>query len=58
MTPPNGFLMGRRVRENKGELHEFLANPAVEDVSIDGRVARVFDEHFRYIRRIGAIVLS
>ena len=89
----SGFLLGRRSRENEAELREFLANPAVEELTIDGRIARVYaeivvalreaatplpvndvwiaacaaaagasvltyDDHFRYIRRIGSIVLS
>ena len=88
----SGFLLGRRTRENDEELREFLENPAVEELGVDARVARVYaeivvalreagtplpvndiwiaacaaaagasvltyDDHFRYIRRIGSIIL-
>lgn len=48
-----GFLSGRRARENESELREFLANPAVEEVSIDARVARVYAEIVVSLRESG-----
>jgi tRNA(fMet)-specific endonuclease VapC len=89
----SGFMAGRRAQQNERELHEFLSNPVVEELSVDGRAARAYaeiivglreagtplpvndiwiaacaattgasvltyDDHFRAIRRIGAIVLS
>jgi hypothetical protein len=48
-----GFLLGRRARENENELHEFLANPAVEEVSVDARVARLYAEIVVSLREIG-----
>jgi tRNA(fMet)-specific endonuclease VapC len=88
----SGFLQGPRVRENENALREFMSNPAVEEVSVDRHVARVYaeivvslrstgrplpvndiwiaacaatagasvltyDDHFRHIKRIGAVVL-
>jgi tRNA(fMet)-specific endonuclease VapC len=48
-----GFLRGRRARENESELREFLANPAVEEVSIDARVARLYAEIVVSLREAG-----
>lgn len=48
-----GFLLGRRGRENESELREFMANPAVEEVSVDGHVARVYAEIVVSLREIG-----
>jgi tRNA(fMet)-specific endonuclease VapC len=47
------FLRGRRARENESELREFLANPAVEEVSIDARVARLYAEIVVSLREAG-----
>jgi predicted nucleic acid-binding protein len=48
-----GFLLGRRMRENERELREFLANPAVEEVSVDAQVARAYAEIVVALREIG-----
>jgi predicted nucleic acid-binding protein len=40
----SGFLLGRRLRENDQDLRQFLANPVVEELSVDARVARVYAE--------------
>ncbi|MEK6376002.1 MAG: PIN domain-containing protein [Acidobacteriota bacterium] len=48
-----GFLLGRRGRENESELREFMANPAVEEVSVDGHVARVYAEIVVSLREMG-----
>ena len=51
-----GFLLGRRARENERELSEFLANPAVEEVTIDAHVARVYAEIVVSLRQIGTLL--
>jgi tRNA(fMet)-specific endonuclease VapC len=48
-----GFLSGRRARENERELREFLANPAVDEVTIDARVARAYAEIIVSLRESG-----
>jgi len=49
----SGFLLGRRSRQNEAELREFLANPAVEELPIDGRVAWVYAEIVVALREAG-----
>ena len=39
-----GFLLGRRLQDNERELREFLSNPAVEEIVVDARVARIYAE--------------
>jgi len=48
-----GFLIGRRPRENERELREFLANPVVEELSVDTPVARIYAEIVVSLREIG-----
>ncbi len=48
-----GFLQGRRARENETALRDFLANPAVDEVSVDGHVARVYAEIVVSLRKSG-----
>jgi tRNA(fMet)-specific endonuclease VapC len=48
-----GFLSGRRARENESELREFLANPAVEEISVDAKVARLYAEIVVTLRASG-----
>ena len=48
-----GFLLGHRIRENERELREFLANPAVEEVSVDAHVARAHAEIVVALRETG-----
>lgn len=48
-----GFKMGQRVRENERELQEFLAHPAVEELSVDRHVAAVYAEIVIALRRAG-----
>ena len=87
-----GFLLGTRVDENIAALEEFLRNPVVETLPVDGETGRIFgemlidlrrkgrplptndiwiaataaqsgatvltfDEHFREIARVGAVIL-
>jgi len=49
----SGFLQGLRVRENEIALREFLGNPAVDEVAVDGHVARVYAEIVLSLRQIG-----
>ena len=39
-----GFLGGARLERNLAELSEFLANPVVNELPVDGEVARVYAE--------------
>ena len=48
-----GFLLGDRPSRNEGELRDFLANPAVEVVPIDGDVSRHYAEIVVDLRRSG-----
>jgi tRNA(fMet)-specific endonuclease VapC len=48
-----GFLAGRRTRDNERELREFLANPAVEELTVDAAEARVYAEIVVALRGIG-----
>ena len=48
-----GFLQGRRARDNESALREFLANTAVEEVIVDGHVARAYAEIVVSLREIG-----
>jgi tRNA(fMet)-specific endonuclease VapC len=48
-----GFLLGRRTHENERELREFLAHPAVEQLSIDSDTARVYAEIVVALRKAG-----
>jgi tRNA(fMet)-specific endonuclease VapC len=49
-----GFLAGgRRVERNAVELREFLANPVVNELVVDGDVARVYAEIAIALRRAG-----
>ena len=49
-----GFGLGDRARRNARELHEFLGNPVVEQLPVDGDVARLFGEIAGSLRRRGA----
>jgi len=51
-----GFLQSRRRSRNETELREFLTHPAVEEVPIDGEVARVYGEMVVALRRAGTPV--
>jgi predicted nucleic acid-binding protein len=48
-----GFLAGGRVERNVAELREFLANPVVNELVVDGEVARVYAEIAVALRRAG-----
>ncbi len=46
-----GFLGGARLERNLAELREFLANPVVNELPVDGEVARVYAEIAVALRR-------
>lgn len=48
-----GFLRGRRARENENALRDFLSSPVVEEISVDGHVARIYAEIFVALREMG-----
>ena len=48
-----GFLQGDRLQRNTAELAEFLANPVVEELVVDGDVSRVYAEIVVALRRAG-----
>ena len=48
-----GFLLGGRVDRNEAELHEFLLNPIVEELVVDGDVSQVYAEIVSALRRAG-----
>ena len=48
-----GFLAGSRAERNVAELREFLANPVVNELVVDGDVARVYAEIAIALRRAG-----
>ena len=39
-----GFLLGTRTERNVAELQAFLRHPAVEPISVDDEVARIYGE--------------
>ena len=49
-----GFLLGRSLRKNEAEIHEFLENPVVEVIQVDHDVARAYAEIVVDLRRAGA----
>ena len=48
-----GFALGRRKKDNERELREFLSNPAVEELTVDAAVARVYAEIVVSLRETG-----
>ena len=48
-----GFLSGGRRDRNVAELNEFLASPVVNELAVDGEVARVYAEIAVALRRAG-----
>lgn len=53
-----GFLSGSRRKQNETELDEFLAQPIVEELPVDGEVARIFGDLVTELRRRGTPVPS
>ncbi len=51
-----GFLKGRRLDHNQDQLSKFLANPVVEELNIDSKVARIFAEITLDLRAVGTPV--
>ena len=48
-----GFLLGRRRDENEADLREFLGNPVVQELPVDGEVSRHYAEIVVDLRRAG-----
>lgn len=48
-----GFLLGGRLERNAADLREFLANAAVEEIAIEGNVARHYAEIAVALRKAG-----
>lgn len=51
-----GFILGRHRGRNEQELEEFLANPVVEVVPVDGEASRHYAEIVADLRRAGTPV--
>ena len=51
-----GFLLGRRLDENRAALGDFLAEPFVSVVHVDEPVARLYGRLFADLRRAGTPV--
>ena len=49
-----GFRSGTRRKQNEGELSEFLAQPLVDELPVDGEVARIFGDMVSELRRRGS----
>lgn len=47
------FELGRRSRENRAVLEEFLAEPFVATLGVTAEVARTYGRHFARLRRAG-----
>lgn len=48
-----GFLLGRRLAQNVSELGEFLGNPVVHEIVVDGEVGRIYAEIVVALRKAG-----
>lgn len=48
-----GFLLGRHRERNESELLDFLANPVVEELTVDAAVGRIYAEIVVDLRRAG-----
>ena len=48
-----GFRSASRRKQNETELEDFLAQPSVEELPVDGEVARVFGDLVAELRRRG-----
>jgi tRNA(fMet)-specific endonuclease VapC len=48
-----GYLLGSRQGENDAWLIEFLGHPVVEELGVDGSVARIYAEIMVDLRRSG-----
>jgi tRNA(fMet)-specific endonuclease VapC len=49
----SGFRKGSRQKQNEAELEEFLADPLVEQLPVDGEVAHIFADIVMDLRRRG-----
>lgn len=48
-----GFLLGDRLARNVAELREFLGNPVVHEIVVDGEVGRIYAEIVVALRKAG-----
>jgi tRNA(fMet)-specific endonuclease VapC len=48
-----GFRKGSRQKQNEAELEEFLADPIIEQLPVDGEVAHIFADIVMDLRRRG-----
>lgn len=48
-----GYVLGDRFKRNSVELQAFLRNPVVEEIPVDGDVARIFAEIAGSLRKRG-----
>ena len=51
-----GFLLGSRREQNESELHEFLANPVVAELTVDGEVSHHYAAMVVELRQSGTPV--
>jgi len=48
-----GFLLGERAERNREDLAEFLRDPVVEELPVDGETGRIYGEIIVALRRNG-----
>lgn len=48
-----GFLLGGRREQNEAELRDFLSNPVVRELAVDGEASRHYAEIVVELRRAG-----
>ncbi len=48
-----GFLLGSRLTANQAELDEFLTHPAVEELTVDRAVSRIYAEIVVSLQKAG-----
>lgn len=53
-----GFLLGGRTNRNQSDLAEFLGNPAVEELAVDGEIGEIYAEIVVALRKAGTPVPS
>ena len=53
-----GFLLGSRNVQNEADLTEFLGNPVVTELTVDGEVSRHYAEIVVDLRRAGVQVVA
>jgi tRNA(fMet)-specific endonuclease VapC len=53
-----GFLLGGRANRNQSDLAEFLSNPVVEELPLDGEIGEIYGEIVVALRKAGTPVPS